>query len=209
MSGFDLKHRFVDTILYDIPFFHNLRGAGKICAGWLAGFDHHDGAERLPLARHGITWTPPAPASFRVRTSARAERKSPQRSATWQHWFNTAAFTQAPLRRFGTSPRTDAFRLPGLVNVISRQTKTSAFQSAAGSIPRGDFQPVQPLQSRPANGGHKHELRHLRHHRRRSLRHHDARDSVGSKAELLGPDNAPLAPGLHQRQQADEHLFAF
>ena len=35
---------------------------------------------------------------------------------TWQHWFNTAAFTQATYGAFGTAPRTNAFRLPGLIN---------------------------------------------------------------------------------------------
>ena len=41
----------------------------------------------------------------------------PADQRTWQKWFNTAAFTQATFGSFGTSPRTAAIRLPGLVNV--------------------------------------------------------------------------------------------
>src|SRR5262249_21561621 len=32
---------------------------------------------------------------------------------SWKKWFNTSAFTHAPFGRFGTSPRTDSFRLTG------------------------------------------------------------------------------------------------
>ncbi|HMJ62140.1 MAG TPA: hypothetical protein VK493_10275, partial [Bryobacteraceae bacterium] len=46
---------------------------------------------------------------------------------SWNKWFNTAAFAPAQLGRFGTSPRTDAFRLPGLVNVDFSATKAFHF----------------------------------------------------------------------------------
>jgi hypothetical protein len=47
---------------------------------------------------------------------------------TWHKWFNTAAFVQAPFGRFGNGPRTDAFRLPGLVNVDFSATKAFRFK---------------------------------------------------------------------------------
>ncbi|MEO8130452.1 MAG: TonB-dependent receptor, partial [Bryobacteraceae bacterium] len=37
VSGFDLRHRFVQTVLYDIPFAHNLHGVAKyVLDGWQA-----------------------------------------------------------------------------------------------------------------------------------------------------------------------------
>lgn len=35
---------------------------------------------------------------------------------TWQRWFNPSAFTLAQWGAFGTSVRTGAIRLPGLIN---------------------------------------------------------------------------------------------
>ena len=50
----------------------------------------------------------------------------PGSERTWQRWFNTAAFTEAPFGRFGTSPRTNAFRLPGIANGDFSVNKTFA-----------------------------------------------------------------------------------
>ena len=46
---------------------------------------------------------------------------------TWAHWFNTAAFTQAQFGHYGTSPRTDAFRLPGVWNTDFSAHKSFQF----------------------------------------------------------------------------------
>ena len=43
---------------------------------------------------------------------------------TWQRWFNPAAFAQARPGYYGTSPRTDAIRLPGLWNFDFSATKS-------------------------------------------------------------------------------------
>jgi hypothetical protein len=40
----------------------------------------------------------------------------PSDERTWKRWFNTSAFVPAPAGRFGTSPRTGAIRLPGVIN---------------------------------------------------------------------------------------------
>jgi hypothetical protein len=46
---------------------------------------------------------------------------------TWKFWFNTAAFVNAPYGRYGTSPRTDAFRLPGVFNFEFSVNKSFRF----------------------------------------------------------------------------------
>jgi hypothetical protein len=50
VSGFDVTQRFVQTVLYDIPFARGLHGAPKILVGRLASFHHHDLPKRLPRA---------------------------------------------------------------------------------------------------------------------------------------------------------------
>ena len=48
----------------------------------------------------------------------------PGEQRTWTRWFNTAAFSETPFGRFGTSPRTNAIRLPGLFNFDFSVNKT-------------------------------------------------------------------------------------
>ncbi len=54
----------------------------------------------------------------------------PRSERTWTRWFNTAAFTTAPLGRFGTSSRTAAIRLPGLNNVDFSVSKSIRFHES-------------------------------------------------------------------------------
>jgi hypothetical protein len=118
VSGFDLRHRFVQTVLYDIPFARNMHGGLLKTAldGWQVS--------TIMTFQSGF----PAPISFGVDTTGTGIGSRPDMVAgmngnlpgdqrTWQHWFNTAAFTQAPFGRFGNAPRTNAIRLPGMDNV--------------------------------------------------------------------------------------------
>ncbi len=117
VSGFDLTHRFVQTVLYDLPFFKNTHGARKyLLDGWQVS--------TIMTFQSGF----PAPIDFGVDTTgtgigSRADVVAGQKGnlsgsdRTWKRWFNTAAFAQAPFGRFGNSPRTNAIRLPGMENV--------------------------------------------------------------------------------------------
>jgi hypothetical protein len=49
---------------------------------------------------------------------------------TWKHWFNTAAFVQAQYGQYGSSPRTDAFRLPGIWNFDFSANKSFRFRES-------------------------------------------------------------------------------
>jgi hypothetical protein len=128
VSGFDLTQRFVETVLYDVPFFHRMRGAAKyLLDGWQVS--------AIVTAQSGF----PTPVSSNLDTTGTGivsrpdvvlgqKGDLPGGQRTWKKWFNTAAFAQAQFGRFGTSPRTDAFRLPGLVNTDFSATKAFRFK---------------------------------------------------------------------------------
>jgi hypothetical protein len=130
VSGFDVTQRFVETVLYDVPFFHHMHGAGKyLLDGWQLS--------AIVTAQSGF----PTPVSSNLDTTGTGivsrpdvvpgqTGDLPSDQRTWKKWFNTAAFAQAQYGRFGTSPRTDAFRLPGLVNTDFSATKAFRFKES-------------------------------------------------------------------------------
>jgi hypothetical protein len=132
VSGFDLKHRVVTTVLYDIPFAHNMHGAAKYALdGWQLS--------TIMTAQSGF----PSPVTSNLDTTGTGITSRPNLVAgqngnlpsdqrTWKHWFNTAAFTQAAYGSFGTSPRTNDFRLPGLVNFDFSANKEFRFTERRG-----------------------------------------------------------------------------
>ncbi len=132
VSGFDLKHRFVTTVLYDIPFFHGLHGVGKYALdGWQIS--------TIMTAQTGF----PTPITSTLDTTGTGIISRPNQIAgqdgnlpadqrTWQHWFNTNAFTDAAYGSFGTSPRTGAIRLPGLINFDFSANKEFRFTERRG-----------------------------------------------------------------------------
>ena len=139
VSGFDLRHRFVQTVLYDIPFARSLRGPTKlILDGWQAS--------TIMTFQSGF----PAPVTFGVDTTgtgvgsrpdlvAGQEGNLPGDQRTWQRWFNTAAFAQTPFGRFGTAPRTNAIRLPGIANVDFSVHKSIRFKETRAFEFRTEF----------------------------------------------------------------------
>jgi hypothetical protein len=139
VSGFDLTHRFVQTVLYDIPFARGLKGAPRyILDGWQVS--------TIMTFQSGF----PAPITFGVDTTGTGVGSRPDSVAgqngnlpgdkrTWQAWFNTAAFAQTPFGRFGTSPRTNAIRLPGIENVDFSVTKALRFRETKAFEFRAEF----------------------------------------------------------------------
>ena len=116
LSGFDLTQRFVQTVIYDVPFFKNLKGVGRyVLDGWQVS--------TIATVQSGF----PAAIGNNVDTTGTGKSSRPDLVAgqdpnlssgdrTWKRWFNTSAFVTAPFGRFGNSPRTGAVRLPGLIN---------------------------------------------------------------------------------------------
>ncbi|HXJ43751.1 MAG TPA: TonB-dependent receptor, partial [Bryobacteraceae bacterium] len=127
-SGFDLRQRYVQTILYDVPFFNSTTGLKKkVLDGWQASV--------IMTYQGGF----PAQIDYGVDTTGTGTGSRPDVVAgqagnldasqrTWLKWFNTAAFAQTPNGRFGTAPRTDAIRLPGTENIDFSATKRVLLQ---------------------------------------------------------------------------------
>ncbi len=139
LSGFDLTQRFVQTVIYTVPTFRSLRGVSRtLLGGWQVS--------TIVVAQSGF----PAGIDYGIDTTgtgvqSRADVVPGQNSnltadqRTWQRWFNTAAFAPAQWGHFGTSPRTGAIRLPGLVNCDLGLNKQFALRERARLELRSEF----------------------------------------------------------------------
>lgn len=114
--GFDIRHRLTGSVIYETSF-----TAGPALFKWL--FDGWRIA-LVPTVSGGM----PAPVFFNVDTTGTGQFSRPDLLAgqsgklaagerTWQRWLNVDAFAAPDFGRFGTSPRTGAVRLPGLLNL--------------------------------------------------------------------------------------------
>ena len=125
IAGFDQPFRSVNTVLYELPFMKGKPGAlAYVVKGWQVS--------TIVTAASGFG----APISYGVDTTGTGVGSRPDvvpgqepnlsgSARTWKRWFNTDAFTiytdpatklNLFYGRFGTAPRTNAVRLPGLVN---------------------------------------------------------------------------------------------
>jgi Carboxypeptidase regulatory-like domain len=140
ISLFDIPHRFVGTLLYDVPFFQSSTGLKKIL---LAGFQVSTivtavSGDASNVSYSGTSNTGTGIASRpdvvpgQTPNFARGKR-------TPMEQFNVAAFTAPQPGEFGTSPRTDAVRLPGTLNDDFSATKGFKFGDARNLQFRADF----------------------------------------------------------------------
>lgn len=124
---FDLRHRFVATAIWDVPFFAHTTGWKK------AAFDGLQ-ASTILVAQSG-----PAGSVFNsVDTTGTglASRpdiipgqspNAPAGGRTNAQWFNTAAFRTAAAGTFGNAPRVGVVTLPGILNDDSSFVKAIKF----------------------------------------------------------------------------------
>jgi len=100
-ADFDIRHRFVFSANYELPFGRAFEGAAKLFAGWQV---------------NGVAyWQTGLPfnvtnSTARANTSAGADRPNlvgdPELSnASVDQWFNTAAFAAQPINTIGNAPR--------------------------------------------------------------------------------------------------------
>ena len=139
LSLFDIPHRFVGTVLYDIPFFQHSTGLKRAL---LSGFQVSTIVTAVSGDPAGITDTSQTTATG---IASRADRVLGQQPSlgrggrTPLAQFNTAAFTVAQAGEFGTSPRTGAVRLPGVFNDDLSATKGFKFGERRNLQLRADF----------------------------------------------------------------------
>ena len=139
LSVFDIPHRFVGTVLYDVPFFKHMTGFKKAA---LDGFQVSTIVSVVSGDPAAITDTAQTTATG---VASRADRVTGQtanvsrgsRTPTMQ--FNQSAFAVAQPGEFGTSPRTGAVRLPGLFNDDFSATKGIKFGEFRNLQLRADF----------------------------------------------------------------------
>ena len=139
MAVFDIPHRFVGTVLYDVPLFrnaHGLRGAllGGFQVSTIVTAQSGDPAGVTDTAQTTATGIASRPDQiFTQQASLGRSGRTPMRQ------FNTAAFTVAQPGEFGTSPRSGAARLHGLLNDDLSATKGFRFGELHNLQLRADF----------------------------------------------------------------------
>ena len=123
IAGFDQKIRSVNTVLYELPFMKASKGpVAYFVKGWQVS--------TIVTAQTGFG----APVTYGIDTTGTGVGSRPDvvngqngnlpgSERTYKRWINTGAFTindratGTPFfGRFGTAPRTNAVRLPGLIN---------------------------------------------------------------------------------------------
>lgn len=117
LSGFDVRHRFVASPVYELPFGKGKAWANEGWLSWLAGGWQTSGI---------FSWQTGRPFTVLVQrdqsnTQSNADRPNlignvNDGPRTVQQWFNTAAVVLQPLGQFGNAGRNNV-EGPGLVNV--------------------------------------------------------------------------------------------
>lgn len=139
ISLFDIPHRFVGTILYDVTLFRHTTGFKKAL---LDGFQ----VSTILSAVSGD----PAAVTDTTQTTATGIASRPDRvvgqtanlgrsARTPTSQFNQAAFKVATAGEYGTAPRTGAVRLPGVFNDDLSVTKGIKFGDTTNLQIRADF----------------------------------------------------------------------
>ncbi|HEV2274018.1 MAG TPA: carboxypeptidase regulatory-like domain-containing protein [Acidobacteriaceae bacterium] len=140
ISLFDIPHRFVGTVLYDLPFFQNSSGFKKLL---------FDGVQVSTIVT-AVSGDPSNVSYSGTSNTGTGQASRPDRvpgqvvslgrgGRTPMRQFNTAAFTAPQPGEFGTSPRTGAVRLPGLFNDDFSATKGFKFGETRNLQIRADF----------------------------------------------------------------------
>ena len=140
LSVFDIPHRFVGTVLYDVPFFQSAHGFKRAL---LAGF-------QVSTILTAVSGDPSAVFYTGSSVNGSSQNARPdvvfgqapnigrnQRTPTRQ--FNTAAFTTPAVATFGNSRRSGAVRLPGVFNDDVSVTKGVKFGDTRNLQLRADF----------------------------------------------------------------------
>ena len=186
VSGFDVTQRFVQTVLYQLPFFKDTHGAAR----WLL-----DGWQFSTIVTFQSGF--PAPVTSNVDTTGTGIQSRPDLlpgqngnlpsdQRTWLKWFNTAAFAAGPLRPFRhlashlCDPATgDCQRR------LFHQQDLPDNRGAAHRVADRILQPDESLQPGPRYRGPRYTVGHVRRGGRRRARCYDAGHPTRSQIGFL------------------------
>jgi hypothetical protein len=120
LSVFDVRHRFVSSILYELPFgsgkpFLQTGIGGAILGGWQLSTIITASSGFPRTAYTGIDQSFTAGGQDRPNTTGQ-DPILPSDQRTIAHWFNTAAYVTQPFGTFGNAGRNTFFG-PGINNV--------------------------------------------------------------------------------------------
>ena len=115
-SIYDIRNRFVGTVIWDVPFFRNATGLKKtLLDGFQVSTIFTGQSGPAGTVSNNLDRTGTGLAS-RPDLVVGQDPNRPSGGKTATQFFNTAAFTTAAIGTFGTSPRAAAFTLPGIMN---------------------------------------------------------------------------------------------
>lgn len=139
LCGMDVTQRFVQSIIWDVPFFNRAKGFTRtLLGGWQVSSIIVGQSGFVANVAYGVDTTATG-------VSSRADMVAGQNpnlagsSRTYQKWFNTAAFAAVPAGRFGNSPRTGAIRLPGVFSIDMSVNKGFRISEARRAELRTEF----------------------------------------------------------------------
>ncbi len=138
-SIFDIRHRLSVAAIYDVPLFRaaSSRAVRALLGGWQLGtIVTEQTGFGAALAGVGDTTGTGVGSRPSVVAGQKAELGRNERSR--DRWFNTAAFTQTPLGRFGNAAR-QSIHLPGLNQVDFSATKNFRFHESQNVQFRAEF----------------------------------------------------------------------
>lgn len=139
VCGFDVTQRFVQSLVYDIPFFS---GSGPVMKALLGGWQ----ASTIVVGQSGF----PGEITYGVDVTGTGVTSRPDMVAgqnpnlsgderTYDRWFNTGAFQAPAYGSYGNAPRTGAIRLPGVFNVDFSVNKQFRFSESRRAELRTEF----------------------------------------------------------------------
>jgi hypothetical protein len=136
-TTFDIRHRLVSSVVYDLPYRRNQEGVlGKILGGWQTNVIFQAQTGNATQVIDG-TGRPDSYSRF-DRPDLVAEQILPRGDRTESRYFNVDAFQVVREPRFGTAPRMMVTQ-PGLWNADFTLLKRFKFTESMGFEIRGDF----------------------------------------------------------------------
>jgi hypothetical protein len=141
-SANDIRHRFVFSAVYDLPFGKGRRWlsdgiAGRVIGGWtFATITTLQSGPPFTVVTQTNTTNAFSAGSQRANVLRDPNLRTDQRSV--QQWFDVSAFAQPALYAFGNEGR-DILRAPGLINVDASLLRNFVITERTTFQLRGEF----------------------------------------------------------------------